>query len=135
MVKNFIADAQKPYGPHDSAVLGEFLFHNTLSVAAKLLQHVLVSAIGNSNYSNPQKQQLAGELKRVRKSKDIDVLVKEWADKHAAKGGIGVVDGKPVFGPRLPQDEEDEDDVPLAPMSYVSLGGLEAMRRVMERKK
>ena len=101
-------------------------------MAAKFLQPVLQTAISNPSYSDPQKLQLSGELERLKKQKDIDVLVHEWAEKREAKGRIGVVDGKPVFGPRLAEDGgEDDDDLPIAPTFYVGMGGLEAMRRAM----
>lgn len=115
----------------ESAELGEFLFRNTLSIAKKLFMLVLDSAVNNSSYNDIERIQLSGEMARLMEQNDIDGLVQGWKDKKAAGHDIGLLDGVPVFGPRR---VEDEAGITLAPTSYVSLGGIQAMQRLAKRE-
>ena len=95
-IEKFIADTLGSCTGNESSKLGEFLGRNPLSIAAKLLIPVLESAINKPSYVDIQRLQLQGEIARLKKQKDTDELVKEWKDKRAVGGGIGVVNGKPV---------------------------------------
>ena len=63
-VKTFIADTLSPCTVQEGLELGNFLFRNTLSIAAKLLLPVLESAVSKTEYSALQKQQLSGQIAR-----------------------------------------------------------------------
>ena len=128
-VKTFVAHTLSPYTGNESSVLGQFLFHNTLSIAAKLVLPVLESAVNNPGYNDIQKLQLSNEISRLKGQPDIDSLVQGWKDKRSAGGGIGVVDGRPAYGPCQPTKVED---LQLAPTSYVGLGDSNAYQRVVQ---
>lgn len=133
-LKSFVADRLKANGHHGVSNFGEFLFENSLSITKALFMPVLEAAYNRSDYSAIQKLQLAGELEKLKKQADIDVLIQKRADTMAAKAGIGMIYGKPVYGPRRLEDSNDEDKVPLALTFYLSKGGLDGMRQAMNKE-
>lgn len=54
-VKTYVADTLSSCNEQELSELGQFLFHNTLSIAAKFLLPVLDGAVNNSRYSDLQK--------------------------------------------------------------------------------
>lgn len=130
--KTFVEDTLSSFTREDGAELGEFLFRNCLSVSKKLLVPVLVTASESMSYDDPLKVQLVAELARMKKQDDIEHLVQGWSQKKAVGDGIGLVDGKPVFGPRR---QEDKEEIKLAPTSYLSLAGIQTMQRLATKEK
>lgn len=103
------------------SVEGKFLFRNSLAVAAKLflplMEALLVAASGSASMSGAMHEQFVGEMVRL-KATGFDALMEGRAEKAKVvnAGGVGVVDGKPVFGP-----PEPEDDIPTGVTFAVGL--------------
>ncbi|KAK4493995.1 hypothetical protein PRZ48_015181 [Zasmidium cellare] len=121
-----------------------FLSTHPMSVAKKLFLEKM-EALYDGPVPGVEYAPFSYHIGRMKMAKDFDQLVLERKEQKAAKvkakeeaarkrelerklGGIGMVDGKPVFGPVTPWDgKEERDDVPYAQPLYVSRAAIEGM--------
>lgn len=120
-----------------------FLFRNSLSVCAKLYLPML-REVRDEQVIPIRELHLALEVERMEKAKDLDELIEEKREKADVKaavkegrkrGGIGMADGKVVFGPVKPRELEDEDHddgPPMAMPFYVNKDSLDVMGRLSD---
>lgn len=115
----------------------DFLNKNPLSVAKKLFLEKM-EALYDAPMPAVEYAPFSYHISRMKAAKHFDRLIeerevvqsesekakKEAADKREEErklGGIGIVDGKRVFGPITPWDgQEEEEDIPVAPMVHLS---------------
>lgn len=145
-LNDFVAEYYTPPADNEDPLFkagDNFLSRNSLSVCAKLYLPML-REIRDERVIPIRRLQLAEEVDRMEKARDLDELVEEKKEKAEARvtvkegrkrGGIGMIDGKVVFGPVKPREmeDEDEDDGPPTAMSlYVNKDSLDVMGRLVE---
>lgn len=131
------SDARKAFGEL------EFLNKNPLSVAKKLFLDRM-ETLYDAPMPVMEYAPSSYHISRIKAAEDLDLLIeerkvvqagKDKAKKEAAEkreeerklGGIGVVDGKPVFGPVTPWDGREEEEAPVAPLVHLSKDAIEGL--------